>query len=670
MSFREIDEIHRSNAVMPMKNRNRKRKGLGGESTDDKSTSLTERRTGRWTNEETTYCDMLIAKFETGELPVADGLKLNEFLGNMLKSKQSRLTKKMKNAKLSTKMFQRHTGYLDANDAREFSEQEDFFIQSISELQERAEIKFHMQKEWREQLSRVCTAIGQPLDADAWLSSVEEMDRRVSKAKDAARIKKRKLMMDIALRTDTKNLEHGVFIEQTEMEARAFGSSEDCEDEKELENEMLGLFAEDKGIVTIDASEKSSLLHASPFLAKAIAYLERHNFPFEHIDIWVPSFVPTEFSQADQTSCRLCYAGNATVDKLITEDGKTSRPLGQEEQFNFYAFGSYSQKFSFDVGCGLPGRVYESGRPTWEQSVHNAPSHHFERCGGAKQWGLKTVVGIPIASPNVGRIVVALYSCFERVKDEELVARLSEEFTRVCRSAFHESTFAFSHDICFPQLMPSPKWKLVVDIGNFEELTPVSVAASAALPTTNSDTAGDGMDSPNASVHNFGASAPISVSIPTDGGRDTRVNEVISLLGKFMPSDPVSPHAPYVSGFMSLRLLLLRQTRGVDDDELVRTMLDSYSSYQSGGRDDADIAVMLARDFLFLAQQQQQQSFIGMNHNRSASHNGQGQGGGPVSNSGLPLFDLPSIRSNIQNSPTLTPIPAPGSIDALSIVSH
>ena len=91
----------------------------------------------------------------------------------------------------------------------------------------------------------------------------------------------------------------------------------------------------------------------------------------------------------------------------------------------------YSQKFSFDVGCGLPGRVYESGRPTWEQSVHNAPDHHFERCGGAMQWGIKTVVGIPIASPNVGRIVVVLYSSHDRTKDEDLVSRLSEEFTRV-----------------------------------------------------------------------------------------------------------------------------------------------------------------------------------------------------------------------------------------------
>jgi porphobilinogen deaminase len=64
----------------------------------------------------------------------------------------------------------------------------------------------------------------------------------------------------------------------------------------------------------------------------------------------------------------------------------------------------------------------------------NAPHHHFERGGGARQWGVETVVGIPIASPSVGRIVVVLYSRHDREKDQELVGRLSEEFTRVCSS--------------------------------------------------------------------------------------------------------------------------------------------------------------------------------------------------------------------------------------------
>ena len=439
MSFREIDEAHRSASALPAsKGRGRKRKG---NDLEDKGSYVSDRRTGRWTVEEMSYCDKLMAKFASGELPVAESTKLNEFLGAMLKSKQSRLTKKMKNAKLSSKSYQRTAGCLNSMEAREFSELEDSFFQSVTDLQERAEIKFHMQKEWREQLSRVCATIGQPIDADSWLSSVEEMDRRASQAKDAARMAKRKLMMGVALRTDSQNPDRGVFIERSEAEVRAATNSNEPMSEKDMEDELLSMLAEDKPVQSsIEINGKSSQLHSAPFLTKGIAYLERHNIPFEHIDLWVPSFVPGPNSEADSgTSCRLCFAGSATVQKRVTEDGKSTVDLTAEEQFNFFAFGDYSQKFSFDVGCGLPGRVYESGRPTWEQSVHNAPHTHFERCGGALQWGINTVVGIPIASPNVGRIVVVLYSSVDRVKDEDTVIRLSEEFTRV--SCCHSDSF-------------------------------------------------------------------------------------------------------------------------------------------------------------------------------------------------------------------------------------
>ena len=434
MSFREIDEARKQSQSLPISRKSKKRKGAPGESDLEGKAYISERRTGRWTSEEMALCDKLIAKFETGELPVGNGVKLNEFLGSMLKSKQSRLTKKMKNAKLSARTFQRgNGGIIDSNEARIFSEIEDLFFQSLQDPQERAEIRFHMQREWREQFSQFCVAIGQPLDADGWLSSVEEMDRRASQAKDAARMAKRKLMVGFALRTDTKNPDHGVFIERTEADDRlAAGAQGIGDDDIAEQNEMLQLLAEEaKAGAHADINGKSSLLHSAPFLAKTISYIERHNIPFEHVDIWVPSFVAGDDPNGAPSSCRLCFAGSATVDQVTGPDAKSCKPLPPDDQFNLYAFGDYSQKFSFDVGCGLPGRVYESGRPTWEQSVHNAPHHHFERCGGALQWGIKTVLGIPVASPNVGRVVVILYSLEDREKDQDMVGRLSEEFTRV-----------------------------------------------------------------------------------------------------------------------------------------------------------------------------------------------------------------------------------------------
>jgi hypothetical protein len=214
------------------------------------------------------------------------------------------------------------------------------------------------------------------------------------------------------------------------------------------------------------------------------------------------------------------------------------------------------------------------------------------------------------------------------------------------------------------QLMPSPKWKLVVDIGNYEESAPVAVSSTTLNESILDHTA----DVKETQVENFVDTTPASVSIPvaTGDGRDPRINEVVTLLGKFMPSDSHSSHAPYVSGFMSLRLLLLRPSRSTEEEELVSTMLDSFSSYHCGGRDSSDIAGMLARDFIFLSHQQQQNPFS-MNQNILSS---QGATAPSVSNSGLSLFGLPSIRANIRNSPTLSPIQALGSIDGLSIVSN
>ena len=52
--------------------------------------------------------------------------------------------------------------------------------------------------------------------------------------------------------------------------------------------------------------------------------------------------------------------------------------------------------------------------------------------GGALQWGIKTVLGIPIPSPNVGRIVILLYSRHDRIRDPEMVRRITGELSKVC----------------------------------------------------------------------------------------------------------------------------------------------------------------------------------------------------------------------------------------------
>lgn len=181
----------------------------------------------------------------------------------------------------------------------------------------------------------------------------------------------------------------------------------------------------------------------------------------------------------------------------------------------------------------------------------------------------------------------------------------------------------------------------MVDVGEPE---PVSAATVSQVGGSNANYA-------QASVE---LSDNVSVSDRSNGGKDLRIDEVISLLGEFMPSDPNSPLSPYINGFMSLRLLLLRSSRSPEEEERVRTMLDSYSSYSHGGRARADIGVMLARDYMFLCQlkNQQQGGFFSI-------------GQGMVHTNQVPALPGYSVF-DVQNSPALAPI---GIGDNMSIVS-
>jgi len=386
-------------------------------------------RTGRWTTEETAYCDELIEKFERGLLPIVDGIKLNDFLSNMLKSKQSRLTKKMKNARLSARCYKKTLGFIqDDAEARTLSEAESAFFDSIPCSLEKAEIKFHMQKEWRELYSNYCVSIGQTLDANAWLSSVEELDRRASEAKDAARMARRKVMMGHAWSQDTGNSDKGVFIEPHIMADSSAGIG--TEGDFALAADTVDSKAQDNA--------RARSFSSSPFVKRVAEVLQQCSIPFEHVDAWVPSFVPQQPGDQDdpgtsmgEHTCRLCYAGSATTEVVVPPNGGPAIPVTSEEYFDLISFGEYSQKFSFDLGCGLPGRVYSSGVASWEQGIQKAPSTLFERCGGALQWQIQTVLGIPIPSPNVGRVVVVLYSRHDRPRDQDVVNRVADEISKV-----------------------------------------------------------------------------------------------------------------------------------------------------------------------------------------------------------------------------------------------
>jgi hypothetical protein len=217
--------------------------------------------------------------------------------------------------------------------------------------------------------------------------------------------------------------------------------------------------------------------------------------------------------------------------------------------------------------------------------------------------------------------------------------------------------------------MPSPKWKLVVDIGEAEQIASPQMNAGAQMNA--SVGAAQGQHAGSNGEH------PTTTDV---GGRDNRIDLVISLLGEYMPSDPASPLATYLPGFMSLRLMLLRPSKVPEEEDIVRTMLGSFSSYSAGGRAKSDIAVMLARDYMFLAQQSPQLSppHPPQQHAPSYHNLRQSESGNMMQqNSQAPGFSFyamgsgaSSSNASFHNSPALAPIPMSGNPgDSVSIVS-
>ena len=173
----------------------------------------------------------------------------------------------------------------------------------------------------------------------------------------------------------------------------------------------------------------------------------------------------------------------------------------------------------------------------------------------------------------------------------------------------------------FFQLMPTPKWKLVVDVG-----------AKPPKPD-------------NASV------------------ADRRVADLLKLLAEHIPTHRNSPYSPYLPGFTSLRLLLLKQTTTSEETDLLTTVLQSYSSYLSSGRSSSETAWMIARDFMLLSR-------------TSTARPQQQQGGIPPvpqqqqQSAGNHLAGQPGQQAQLQMMQSIQPMPGGGSVQQLQQASR
>lgn len=654
-------------------------------------------RTGRWTEEETEFVDFLLRAFDLGVLPMPVGVRLNDFLCNVLLCKASRLTKKMKNARLSVRAYEILQTNNDSNststswspesemennnsrsmlllDCEMFSTLQEKFLQSIGNESAQLELRFNMDKAWRTNLSNLCVQVGcTMLDVTAWMASLEQMERRAALAEENIR-KARRRRMGMALRTDVR-APQGVFFsnmpvqpvrknvksistsqheDQREngLEFHSVSSSDDG-DTKHISNmldvgeshnyngavdtadDFAVIFDELIGDTAAGSSNRgSSNNNCGSFLEQVLSYMEVQQLPFEHVDVWVPSYAPNaSLEQPNVQAMRLHHAGHATRSELLD----SSTTFGE-----LHEYGEYSTKFSFATGVGLPGRVYQTGQPSWECHIDEADPKIFERAGGAKVYGIKTGVGFPISSIFIGRVVVVMYSLVHLPVDDALLQQINADLTTFC---------------------PKPKWKLVVEMGSEVEAQSTKPEDSASDISPHQQGAAGYASNAQESVKpppppQLLTSSPLLGSGPVElslsklanaakvsqddlgmsfnslstcqsrpsnldtakndaGVEDQRDEEIriATLLGDFMPGAEipivgVEPKSATSNGprtllpfYMSLRLLLLRSSerRSAEENALLEVMIKSYRGFsQDSNRSKKEVAYLLANDWQFL----------------------------------------------------------------------
>eukprot|EP00521_Asterionellopsis_glacialis_P017978 CAMPEP_0195290884 /NCGR_PEP_ID=MMETSP0707-20130614/6568_1 /TAXON_ID=33640 /ORGANISM="Asterionellopsis glacialis, Strain CCMP134" /LENGTH=964 /DNA_ID=CAMNT_0040351065 /DNA_START=273 /DNA_END=3167 /DNA_ORIENTATION=+ len=135
-------------------------------------------------------------------------------------------------------------------------------------------------------------------------------------------------------------------------------------------------------------------------------------------------------SAASTSKLRLKHVGHATKSNT---DLCSIFTLYHMEQF-----GNYSEKFSFPPGVGLPGRVFESAEPMWDDCLQTAQFIDFPRTNGAKRHGVKKGVGIPLMSSTGSgqqHCIIAMYTTEDIPKNVDLVHKCYHEFQMYAKSS-------------------------------------------------------------------------------------------------------------------------------------------------------------------------------------------------------------------------------------------
>jgi hypothetical protein len=312
----------------------------------------------------------------------------------------------------------------------------------------------------------------------------------------------------------------------------------------------------------------------APLLSKIIGSIQKQDLPFHCIDIWVPGGISQE--QCTDIGIQNRISSSKRNLEIVYAGGEARSDLLPLTKLQLNEFGVYSKNFMFDGGAGMPGRVYTSGRHSWEPKIQDSDIEHFRRVAGAKMCNIRTAVGIPLKMPNSVRAVVGFYSLFDLKEDQTLVRNL----TLLCQ------------DLVKPERLRSKSIPSSINTAMSNVVSKVS------------------MDDIHGSIDSVASQASDLTSSSNTGKyevlSENDVNVLANLLAAHMPiaqSNEVNQtRESSLENFIALRMVLLRYPSGCDGEQQRRLQIlkKSYDGYVRVMMNENDLANMLVKDWVHL----------------------------------------------------------------------
>eukprot|EP00581_Thalassiosira_minuscula_P028419 CAMPEP_0183759960 /NCGR_PEP_ID=MMETSP0739-20130205/7428_1 /TAXON_ID=385413 /ORGANISM="Thalassiosira miniscula, Strain CCMP1093" /LENGTH=903 /DNA_ID=CAMNT_0025997831 /DNA_START=469 /DNA_END=3180 /DNA_ORIENTATION=+ len=417
------------------------------------------------------------------------------------------------------------------------------------------------------------------------------------------------------------------------------------------------------------------------FLKEICKFLTESDSPFQHVDIWVPMDVShSEIVGKKHIGGSSTFATTSSpgVTGIIYGQGQpesavrlsnagyiTARTVPQiMNQLN--EFGMYSKNFSFSPGFGMPGRVFLSRIPSWENNLSLLKPEQFARVGGAKIYGVNTALCLPIFTP-IGTMVVSLYSTQNLSRDLAWEKKCMEYFWK---------------------LKPEPKWKLTIDVGlktsadDSQDVPPsqaprysprITSTKSQAYVIPPSPTISKSTQQPkssSSSTLNFPSKVPLEdKNNMTPATPQCNQQSLALLLGKYMPLDRESSsngipghqmnNHDVASNLMALRLLLLRHSsyRSDAESKMIEVIMGKYRNYLAVGMKEHDVILSIVNEWKRLSVAS---STANVTQSRTSVYDPKRVNyGGQTSNFGTPNYSVLSQSNSCGGIQTRQPPPIP-----------